>query len=241
MLTDATLKPFVDKLSLRSSLSRDEQDSILTVQYRQAVRKAGEALGAVETKRERFCIVQTGFAQLQRLDHSGARQIQAIYLPGDLIDLNIARGEGPCRIEALVPSLVGYLDRAAFAGLAAASPNIRAAIWAEIFAQNAICREWLYNLGRRSAFERLCHFICELSQREKDAGLSDGMSCLLPLTQIDIGDATGLTPVHVNRTFRRMRDGGLISYDRRMLVIEDLVGLRGACGFDDSYLYPEPA
>lgn len=241
VMYDATLKPLVRKLALRRPLSESDQQSILSLQFRLAERRAHVSLSSELPGRDRFCILASGFAYLQRLAPSGTRHIQAIFVPGDLIDLNVISADGQCRLEAAVPSVAAFIDRQTFAELASTSQNIRGAIWAEMFAQNAICREWLYNVSRRSAFERLCHFLCELAQRQTDAGVSDGTAVPLPMTQADLGDATGLTPVHVNRTLRRMRETELINYERRLLTIQDVDRLKSTCSFDSRYLYPEAA
>jgi len=234
--TDVVLSPFARKLSQRRWVTSDELQSILSLEVRTLARRAGGSLSE-DGLRERFCVLVSGYAQLQRFSVSGKRQIQALYLPGDLIDLDVA--DSHHRIVTRVPSLVCYLDRADFAACIAASLNIRSAVCSEIFVQSAIYREWLFNIACREAFERLCHFLCELSQREMDAGVSNGQEFALSMTQIDIGDALGLTPVHVNRTLRRMREEGLISQGGRKLRIADRARLQHACAFDSRYLYPK--
>lgn len=87
---------------------------------------------------------------------------------------------------------------------------------------------WLVTLGRRTAIERLAHLLHELFERMRHAGLAYGQQCALPLTQMDIADLTGLTPVHVNRTLQTMRSRGLIELQSKWLRIPDVRALRDA-------------
>jgi hypothetical protein len=73
----------------------------------------------------------------------------------------------------------------------------------------------------------------------KTVGLVEGESCTFPLTQSDIGDATGLTAVHVNRTIQDLRHDGLIELHSRRLVIHDLPRLKSAAMFTPNYLHLE--
>ena len=68
-------------------------------------------------------------------------------------------------------------------------------------------------------------------------GLADGGTFALPLTQIDLADATALTPVHVNRTLRQLREARLVDFRSGRVEIGDLAGLERLAGFDPAYLY----
>src|SRR3712207_3458341 len=78
-------------------------------------------------------------------------------------------------------------------------PRITRALWWEMLVQVAIQREWTVNLGQRTGLERLAHLLCELFIRLRAVGLTQGNTVRLPVTQVDLGDATGLSNVHVNR------------------------------------------
>jgi CRP-like cAMP-binding protein len=84
-------------------------------------------------------------------------------------------------------------------------PRIARALRKNQLVDEAILREWLMNVGRRSAVERLAHLFCELLLRLKVVGLADGTGYKLPLTQVDFADTTGITSVHVNRSLRELR------------------------------------
>lgn len=170
--------------------------------------------------------------------HDGRRQTMAYLLPGDVCDLAIfglpvldhsLASIGPARI-AEVPrhDMLDFLDR---------HPRIaRAFAWVRVVAE-AIGREWLVNLGQRSAGEKLAHLLCELSLRATRAGLCVDGRCPLLLTQSDLASTTGMSIVHVNRTLQELRGQGLVSVEGRQLRILAPVRLREIAQFDDTYLH----
>jgi len=101
----------------------------------------------------------------------------------------------------------------------------------------SIHREWIVNVGQRSARQRIAHLFCEMFLRLESIGLTDGFSCDFPLTQNDIAETTGLTSVHVNRSIQELRREGLIVFGRRRLTIPDMLALEGAGLFNPDYLH----
>ena len=101
----------------------------------------------------------------------------------------------------------------------------------------AIEREWIVNLGQRTAVERVGHLFCELFLRLKAITLTDGDSCELPLTQAELAETTGLSTVHINRTLQELRAQNLIILRRRRLTIPDLDRLKRASLFSPNYLH----
>jgi CRP-like cAMP-binding protein len=115
----------------------------------------------------------------------------------------------------------------------------RAFMWLGLI-ENATLSKWTLSLGRRSAIERLAHLLCELSVR-LGAESDEESSFAFPLTQEQIGDALGLTAVHVNRTMHQLRADGLIEIANRYLTIPNIAKLRQAGGFDPRYLHVAPS
>ncbi len=101
----------------------------------------------------------------------------------------------------------------------------------------AVLREWLVNVGGRNAYARVAHLLCELYVRMGNVGLVTDGRMSLPLTQADLGQALGLTPVHVNRMLSQLRGKGLVTFRAFQLRILDLDGLIAAAGFDPGYLH----
>ena len=111
------------------------------------------------------------------------------------------------------------------------------AFWLETLVAAEIQREWTVSLGRKSAAERMAHLFCELSSRLRAVGMSDGTECDLPMTQLELGDAVGLSTVHVSRTLHELRSAGLVELKyRRLTILNDRL-LRELAMFDPRYLH----
>jgi CRP-like cAMP-binding protein len=102
--------------------------------------------------------------------------------------------------------------------------------------KQAIAREWLVNVGNRTAFERVSHLFCEIHERLKIVGLTAENSFELPLTQAELADTLALSAVHVNRTLMELRRLKLVTFQNRHAIIHDYPGLMTAAGFDPAYL-----
>jgi CRP-like cAMP-binding protein len=112
--------------------------------------------------------------------------------------------------------------------------------WRDTLVDAAIFREWMVGLGRREALPRIAHLLCELLIRLKAVGLAEDHAFELPLTQAELGDALGLSTVHVNRVLKELRGRGLVATKGKRLIIEDWEGLKEAGEFDPTYLHVEP-
>jgi CRP-like cAMP-binding protein len=123
-------------------------------------------------------------------------------------------------------------------GFIHAHPRIGDIFWRDTLIDAAIFREWIANVGRREAYGRIAHLLCEVFVRLRAVGLTNGQAYQLPITQAELGDATGLSTVHVNRTLQELRGNGLITTPRGgHVIIEDWDGLREAGEFDPTYLH----
>jgi len=110
-------------------------------------------------------------------------------------------------------------------------------MWIDTLIDSSIFREWVVNVGRRDAQTRVAHLLCELLLRMQAADLTREHGYVLPLTQAQLADATGLTPVHVNRVLKALREQGLISLEARSLRILDLDKLKNVGDFSELYLH----
>ena len=178
-----------------------------------------------------------GWAARYKLLADGARQITAFLIPGDFCDLHITiLQEMDHSIATLTKSRVAYIPRSQMDALTE-RPGLVKAFWWSTLVDEAVLRNWVVNVGRRDAREAVGHLICELYVRMKNVGLAIDHGFELPLTQEEIADALGLTPVHVNRVLQRMRSDGLISLKRGSLVILDHEQLAESSGFNPNYLH----
>lgn len=183
-------------------------------------------------------LVLSGWACRYKALEDGRRQILAFLVPGDLCDLNvfILRAMDHS-IGALTPVSAADIPRAAIERVMDAHPRVTQALLWEQLVTAAVQREWTMCLGRRTAFERVAHLLCELFVRLRAVALTAGDACELPITQADLAEATGLSAVHVNRTLQELRGQGLIELRGKQLVIPDLKALQDVAQFDPNYLH----
>jgi CRP-like cAMP-binding protein len=183
-------------------------------------------------------LVLSGWACRHKHLEDGRRQIIAFFLPGDLCDHHVfVLKEMDHSVSTITPVTVAGVSREAFEAATVKHPRITQALWWEALVAFAIQREWTVNLGQRTATERMAHLLCEIFLRLQSVGLVDGDSCDFPLTQAELGEATGLSTVHVNRTLQELRSAGIIELKSRRLIIADLAALMRASLFNPNYLH----
>lgn len=183
-------------------------------------------------------LVLDGWACRYKQMPDGRRQVLSFFVPGDLCDSNVfLLDEIDHSIGAITRLRYAEIGPEDFDTMVSSSPALRRAFWWNELVAAAIAREWIVNVGQRTALERIAHLLCELFVRLRDAGLTDGDGCDFPLTQADLAEATGLTSVHVNRTIQELRRDGLIILQGRRLTIPDLGALKRAGLFNGNYLH----
>lgn len=183
-------------------------------------------------------VMLDGWACRYRQLPDGRRQVVSFFIPGDLCDTNVfILKEMDHSIGAITRVRCAEIQPQEFEALVARSPRFAQALWWHELVTAAIQREWTTNVGQRSAYERIAHLFCETFARLEVVGLTQGNGCDWPLTQNDLADATGLTPVHVNRTLQELRRAGLVQLHGRRLVITDLEALKSVAMFNPHYLH----
>ena len=186
----------------------------------------------------RCAFMLAGFAYRQKLTSNGARQIVSLQIPGEFVDLqNLWLDESDHNVQSLTRAQIGDIDIAALRAIVTARPAIAAAMWRISLIDASIFREWIVNIGRRDAHTRVGHLLCEFSLRLEAADISPDRAYDLPMTQEQLGDTVGLTPVHVNRVLKALAQRGLIERDRRQIRIVNWTGLRDASDFNPRYLH----
>jgi CRP-like cAMP-binding protein len=183
-------------------------------------------------------VLVSGFAFRQKLVSDGARQIISIHIPGEFLDIQNALLEvADHNVQSLGRATVTIVPKAPLLELMAARPNVRRAIWLDSLIDASIFREWVVNVGRRDARERIAHLLCELAARMRAAEMDYGPMFNFPVTQEQLADATGLTAVHTNRTLQALRREGLISLSSSKLNILDWDSLAEIGDFNTRYLH----
>lgn len=215
----------------RARLSTLAQSNVRRVRSRRDIVREGEQPQFVN-------LVLDGWAVRHKMLEDGRRQIMAFLIPGDLCDLNVfILNEMDHSIGALTDITVAQIPREMFDELKRKHARLMQALEWDLLVQLAIQREWTINLGQRSAIERIAHLICELLARLKAVGLCVDGACHVPITQTDLSEATGITPVHVNRVLQELRGEGLIEWKGREIHVPDMDALKRIAMFNDNYLH----
>lgn len=232
------LAALVQRWGKRSKLSADDRSAILALPFTREV-FAKDAYIVRERQEARDCaVLLRGFAFRQKLLRDGSRQIISFHIPSEFVDLqNSLLGTADHNVQSLNRCEAALIPRTALLELAAARPNVQAAMWVDTLVDSSIFREWVVNVGRRDSRARIAHLLCELGWRLKSVGAGDSDTFEFPVTQEQLADATGLTSVHTNRTLQSLRRDGLIQLTSGSLTILDWEGLRAVGDFDELYLH----
>lgn len=183
-------------------------------------------------------LISGGLACRYKLLDDGSRQIISFLVPGDICDLHVFMlGTMDHSIAALGETKVTTLPMDEVLNLVATHPRVNAGLWWSVLQEKAILRQRIVGLGRRDAAHRLAFQLCELLWRMKAVEEAPRDEYALPLSQCDLGDALGLSTVHVNRMMQDLREAGLIAYRKGAVRVLDPDGLSRQAGFDASYLH----
>ena len=158
-------------------------------------------------------------------------------IPGDLCDVHVFLAKSMDHsIGTITPVRVAMISLDRIMDVFTQHPRVSAALWWSSMQEEAMLRERIVSLGRRDARGRVAYLLCELLWRHAAVGLNRNGSFSLPLTQTELGDTLGLTPVHVNRVLKDFRARHLIAMKHRMIDLLDIPGLQDIAGFTKDYL-----
>lgn len=227
------------KLEYRGKLSPDDRSAVLALPF---VLKALERHQFIVRERElatHSCVLLSGFAVRSKIVVSGNRQILSIHIKGETVDLqNSLLKVADHSVQMLTGGKVAMIPREEMLRIAFERPVVGRLMWEDTLVDASIFREWIANIGRRDARTRIAHLLCEFSLRLKVAGIGDQTGYELPMSQEQLGDATGLTSVHVNRTIKALERDGLIDrVSPRSIHIGDWRRLADVGDFDSNYLH----
>jgi CRP-like cAMP-binding protein len=236
--SDHPLMSLVDRLSLHSAISPDDCASLLKLPFRSQQFESGNALAAQGELRDHCSLLVSGIGYRYKTLSGGLRQIVGVCVPGEILDLKqmyLHQLDGSVR--ALTQCQMVSISHLDLRQLIAKRPNIEKLFLTEALVELSRSREWLVTVGRRNARARVAHLLCELAFRLDGNGSPPIQSYLLPMTQEQLGDALGLTSVHVNRTLKSLVADGSIARGGRWITILDWANLASLAGFDSRYLH----
>jgi CRP-like cAMP-binding protein len=234
--------PWVRKLKLYAEMApADEQFLNDLVRNPKSLPARRDIVSQGEVYEYLYVVIE-GAACRYKVLPDGRRQIMAFLLPGDSCDVHtFLMKRMDHSIATLVPSRIAVIPRQIILDMTETRPGLTRTLWWSTLVDEAILREWIVVVGRRTAYERVSHLFWETYLRLRAIGYADANSCEVPYTQTDMADTLGLSLVHVNRSVRRLKQEGLITLENRRLTIHDPRRLPAAANFDPDYLhYREP-
>lgn len=230
----------IRKLDSIFLLSDEERRALQEVPVQVTALKADQDIVRIGDRPTQCCLLLEGFTCVYKLTSEGKRQIMALHVPGDMPDLqSLHLTVMDNSVATMCPCTVGFIQHEDLRRVCERYPRITAAFWRETLVDAAIFREWLLNIGRREAYPRMAHFLCEFLLRLKVVGLAENDTFTLPLTQAELADAIGTSTVHVNRVLQALRADGLIRTKGAQVIIPDWEKLKEAGEFDPLYLHLE--
>ena len=240
MTAPAAIQTLLHKLARRDLLSEAERQVLVDSAGPRIEYPAGSDIVREGDRPDRSALLVAGFATRYRLLADGQRQITAIHVPGDFVDLHsLLLQVMDHSVGALSACSIVTYPHAGLRHITSSFPHLTRLLWLSTLIDGAIHREWLVAMGRRSALQQLAHLVCELHVRLEVAGLVRDGQFHLPITQSELGDALGLSVVHVNRLLQNLRSAGLIAWRGQTVGSPDWAALSALAEFDPRYLHLE--
>lgn len=230
--------PFLIKLRRGADLTDADEARIEQMTLRRRKVAARTDLICEGDRPENLQVILSGWACRYKMLADGRRQIMSVLLPGDSCDLHVAilKEIDHC-VGVLSPATIVDISRETITDVIARHPGATRALWWATLVDEAIEREWLVNMGQRTADHAMAHFFCELLVRLRIVGLVKDNSYDVPLTHEDLGDVLGFSAIHATRTLQHLRSEQLITFCRNRLTVLDEERLRQFAGFKENYLH----
>lgn len=232
------LRLFLRQLELHSKLGAEAKDAVLALPFHTSAVEAGSYILREDDMPVACAVLVDGFAYRQKETVTGKRQIVSLHNPGEALDLQqLALMTADHSLRMLTDGEVAYIDHKHLQRLMTAHSDLAEAIFRATLIEASIFREWVLNVGRRDARTRIAHVLCEFAMRLDRSGLTRPEGYLLPMSQEQLADTTGLTTVHINRILKVLAAEGLIVRKVRGIAFESWTRLKEIGGFDGRYLH----
>lgn len=236
MSTDIDL--FIRKLRARHHLSEQEEEALRSMRCSERLFERNQVMVRSGEELENSMLLVSGFALRSKVAADGSRQIVETNIAGDFIDLHgfiLRRLEH--EISAASPCVIATVPHSELMRITDRFPRLTRALWFQTLVDASIHREWMLVLGKKRSRARIAQFFCEMHARLNIVGLASESGYALPFNQQELADITGMTPVHLNRCLKELRDSGLVTYRHGQVELHDLAGLVRIAQFDPAYLH----
>jgi CRP-like cAMP-binding protein len=234
------MKPLLKRVGHYVDLGNDTFQSFLDLPHRLETRRPGEEIVAIGETIDFVFVIESGWAIRYRILDDGRRQILNFMLPGACFDMmSMAYAKADHAVSAATEVKLRRIKSSDFLKEVSATPHLATALWWVAIQEEAILREQIIRIGRRTAKERVAHLLLELNRRIAaiEGTLTDFIN--LPFPQSLFADALGLSVVHVSRTLTKLKAEGLITTTPMGIQILERDKMAEMCDFDSRYLHLE--
>jgi CRP-like cAMP-binding protein len=233
----SAIRYLIRSFAARDQISIVEQALLESMPMRFRAFAKGEELVAEQSRATESCLVLRGLTAREVFLKDGSRQITAVHIPGDFVDLHaLLLKVMDHSVVALTDCLAAFVMHHEILRVIERSPHLGRLLWLSTVVDAAIQRAWIVSIGRRTPIARLGHLVCELYVRMTTVGLAPRNSFEFPVTQSELADVLGISLVHVNRTLQDLRRTGLMSWKGTTVIVEDFERLAELADFDATYL-----
>ncbi|TXN77385.1 Crp/Fnr family transcriptional regulator [Methylobacterium sp. WL8] len=235
--SQAALGLLVRRLERIGQLSDAERQAVENLPAKVQTLRPRQDIVREGDKPEHSCLIVEGWAFRYKLLGGGRRQILSFHVPGDVPDLHSLHIDTMDHgLAALTQATIAFIPHECLFEVTKRFPGLAGILWRETLIDAAIFRQWITGMGQRDAFGRMAHLLCELYCKLEAIGLAPEQRCNLPITQIELGDALGLSSVHTNRVLQELRAQGLVTFRSKAFSITSWDGLVRAAEFNPAYL-----
>jgi CRP-like cAMP-binding protein len=240
--SDAIRAALIKRLRISSGITDEDASDILALPITVKQFPAETAVVSDGQRCSESCLITEGFCVRSKTLSDGKRQILSIHIPGEIPDLmSLFLHVMDHDLVTLSACTLGFISHESLQKLHRRRPSVAEIFWRDTLIDAARFREWIVNVGQRPGPSRLAHIVAELRERLKVIGRVDGNTFDMPLTQEQLGEALGITAVHVNRVAKQLREDGILELHRGRATVLDEAKLLELADFDSRYLHQSPA
>jgi CRP-like cAMP-binding protein len=240
--SDAIIAALIKRLQTSAGITDADFSEIRAIPITVRRYPAEEIVVSDGERATNCCLIAEGFCARGKTIPDGRRQILSLHIPGEIPDLmSLFLHVMDHDLFTLTPCTLGFIGHDTLQKLHRRRPHVAEIFWRDTLIDAAMFREWIVNVGQRSAPARLAHVMTEVRERLKVIGRTEGNSFEMPLTQEQIGEALGITAVHANRVIKQLRQDGTVDLHRGRVTVLNETKFQELADFDSRYLHQSPA
>ena len=231
------IDPLIANLRARDVVSAREVELLRSIIVRERRFGIDEDLVTEGSRPTYSTLLLDGFAARYRIVDDGRRQITALHIAGDFVDLHaFPLKKMDHGIVALTPCHVALADHSELKKMTETEPHLTRLLWLLTLVDGAIHREWIVAMGRRSKVSQIAHIFCELFARLEVIGRVKDGTFALPLTQQELADTLGMSLVHLNKSLKLLHNQNTVKWTQQAVKVIDMERLARTAEFDPGYL-----